>query len=328
MKLLSRLFNLHGSQSDGLQDIKNSLGKRKTTAIASAALLAAMLIIPAAIKLTPAIKNNGIELNAPVARGKHNVRISADGKTFCVKAEGCIADALDEAGIRLDRDDITSLPKDAPITCDLRVNVSRVDVVENVTLKTIDYKTEYKPDENYVLGYSKVVVDGEKGEIKKIVQSRYVDGKISSAKVLSTDIKEPVNEVVVKGTSEVNPIEEQSVSQLDVPADFELDENGVPVSYTKVLTGKSCAYSASPSAYTASGLQVKVGYVAVDPKIIPYGTKLYIVSTDGKYIYGYAIAADTGVALLDGRILVDLFMGSYEDSVQWGAKQVNIYILE
>ena len=118
-----------------------------------------------------------------------------------------------------------------------------------------------------------------------------------------------------------------SISQLDVPDYLALDENGVPTSYSNVLTGKSCAYSANPSAKTASGRQVKVGYVAVDPAIIPYGTELYIVSTDGKYVYGYAVAADTGTALLDGRILVDLFMESYDASCDWGAKHVNIYIL-
>ena len=43
--------------------------------------------------------------------------------------------------------------------------------------------------------------------------------------------------------------------------------------------------------------------MAVDPDVIPYGTKLYITSTDGKFVYGYAVATDTGIAVQKGRSL-------------------------
>ena len=51
------------------------------------------------------------------------------------------------------------------------------------------------------------------------------------------------------------------------------------------------------------------------------------MSTDGKHVYGYAIAADTGAALMDGRIMVDLFVDSYQSACNWGIHQVNIYVL-
>ncbi len=62
--------------------------------------------------------------------------------------------------------------------------------------------------------------------------------------------------------------------------------------------------------------------------MIPYGTHLYITSADGKHVYGYAIAADTGTALRDGIIDVDLFFNTYEGSCRWGKKKVNIYVLD
>ena len=68
--------------------------------------------------------------------------------------------------------------------------------------------------------------------------------------------------------------------------------------------------------------------VAVNPKVIPYGTRLYITSPDNRYVYGYAIAADTGTALTQGIVDVDLFFDSYQGSCQWGKKMVNIYILD
>ena len=70
-----------------------------------------------------------------------------------------------------------------------------------------------------------------------------------------------------------------------------------------------------------------MGHVAVDPSIIPYGTRLYIIATDGT-VYGYAIAADTGTFIERGDILVDVYMASYEESCQWGLKDVNMYVLD
>ena len=67
--------------------------------------------------------------------------------------------------------------------------------------------------------------------------------------------------------------------------------------------------------------------VAVDPDVIPYGTKLYITSTDGKFVYGYAVATDTGIAVQKGQILVDLFYETYAESVINGAIQVNVYVV-
>ena len=88
------------------------------------------------------------------------------------------------------------------------------------------------------------------------------------------------------------------------------------------------AYSAGPGAWTASGRDAIPGHVAVDPDVIPYGTKLYIRTSDGSFLYGYAVAADTGVALNQGIIDVDLFFSTYEESCQFGKQLVDIYILE
>lgn len=311
-------------QPENISEVVSRRNGKRLSAILAAGIILALLAVLAIFKFMPRDEVRNPEIvPSPMLKEYHSVKVSADGKTTLVRAAGTVADAIRAAGVNIDENDIVSIPTKDPITHDMDVEISRVDIVEDVQLKTIDYATEYKEDENYVLGYSKLAVEGEDGRIKKTVRTVYVDGKPADVSVVKTDVKEPVDEVIVTGTSE-----KTAVSQLEVPDYLILDENGVPMSYSNVLTGKSCAYSAKPTAYTASGRQVKVGYVAVDPSIIPYGTELYIASTDNKYIYGYAIAADTGTALLDGRILVDLFMPSYDASVDWGAKQVNIYILD
>lgn len=312
--------------------------KRRKTALAATAVLVILTII-AVLFVFSAEKDYSLTANvltmkkgaATVTVNPHpycTVNIFADGINRVVRTRGVVADAVEAAGITIGDDDLINVGLSEPLCANTEIVINRVEYVTEVKIESIDYATEYRENDNYVIGYSAVLVDGEEGELEKTICHTYVDGKLASSDVVSTEVtEEPVDEVIVTGTAEVNPIAAMSISQLEVPDYLALDENGVPTSYSQVFTGKSCAYSAKPTAYTASGRQVKVGYVAVDPAVIPYGTELYIVSTDGKYVYGYAIAADTGTALLDGRILVDLFMESYEASCEWGAKQVNIYVL-
>ena len=123
------------------------------------------------------------------------------------------------------------------------------------------------------------------------------------------------------------PAAVNAVSRFEVPDWLTLDENGVPTEYVDTISGKSCAYTADPGALMSTGKAVFQGYVAVDPNIIPYGSELYIVADDGE-VYGYAIAADTGYSVRQGHIVVDLFMDEYNDCIQWGAKNVTIYVLK
>lgn len=258
---------------------------------------------------------------------EYDVEINVDGKTIGVRCAGTVRDALGTAGVTVFEDDLINIGFSEPLNENTEIVVNRVDIVEEVQVKVLDYATKYREDDSLTIGYSETIVDGEEGEVETTLRHVYIDGELVSSAVIDEDVTEPIDEIVVVGTKEYNPIDDFSISQISAPLDLVLDENGVPLDYSQVLTGKSCAYSARPGALTASGRKAEVGTVAVDPSIIPYGTELYIATTDGSAVYGYAIAADTGTALLDGRILVDLFMESYEASCDWGARQVNIYIL-
>ena len=117
------------------------------------------------------------------------------------------------------------------------------------------------------------------------------------------------------------------VSSLKPSKDFLLDENGIPVNYSKKITGKATAYSYDAGSLTATGKKVRTGYVAVNPKQIPYGTKLFIRTTDGKYVYGYASAEDTGGFVKKGKITIDLFFPSTSSCYKFGVRNVEIYVL-
>ena len=71
---------------------------------------------------------------------------------------------------------------------------------------------------------------------------------------------------------------------------------------------------------TASGMKPQVGVVAVDPKVIPLGTKLYVEG------YGEAIAGDTGGAIKGNRI--DLFMPTRSEASRFGRRVVRVRVVE
>ncbi len=104
------------------------------------------------------------------------------------------------------------------------------------------------------------------------------------------------------------------------------DKNGKKVSYKKLLTGTGTAYTGDTK--TSTGRKPGVGVVAVNPKVIPYGSRLYIRSSDGKYEYGYAVAGDTGGALMSGRVLVDLYYNTESQCRRFGRRQVQVYMLK
>jgi 3D (Asp-Asp-Asp) domain-containing protein len=107
----------------------------------------------------------------------------------------------------------------------------------------------------------------------------------------------------------------------------EVDANGVPLHYTRLIQGHATAYYGGT--LTATGTRPMQGTVAVDPREIPYGTRMYITSADGSIVYGLAVAEDTGGFIYwPNGATVDLYMWTYSDCVQWGWRMANIYILD
>ena len=234
-----------------------------------------------------------------------DVNVTADGETKAVPMiEGTVADVLEKAGITLGEYDELSCELTDRAYKDMDITVTRVEYVTRESTSDIAYDTEYTDNCNLAIGTENVVTAGVNGKCVYTVKEKYVERCTASAVPYSkTSDPEAVKLV-----------------------------NGIPENYTRVLSGKSTAYTAGYGARTASGRAAEIGTCAVNPNVIPYGSKLYIVSHDGRKVYGYAVAADTGLGLMDGTVLVDLYFGSmadhYYDSCAWGAVQVDIYVLE
>ncbi|HAQ42158.1 MAG TPA: hypothetical protein DCM73_15885 [Clostridiales bacterium] len=175
-------------------------------------------------------------------------------------------------------------------------------------------------NEKYV-DYEQVVQEGSDGMKKSVYQKCYVDGKLTS-KNLEEEIVyiDPVDEIIEVGTKEYETV----ASRGGVRSSDELDMVATAYDLSYESTGKN---PGDPYyGITASGTKAQPGTVAVDPSVIPLGTKLYIASTDGSPDYGYATALDTGGAIKGNRI--DLFMESGTDANNFGIRQVKVYILE
>ena len=107
-----------------------------------------------------------------------------------------------------------------------------------------------------------------------------------------------------------------------VPAGYVETSRGA-MRYTNVMVMEASAYlptDGGGSCVTATGLPATHGVVAVDPDVIPLGTRLYIPG------YGVAIAADTG-GMIEGD-MIDLCMEDYDDCIQFGRRDIDVYILE
>lgn len=252
------------------------------------------------------------------------VTITADGQTTELEVQnGCtVEEILDEQNIVLGEYDVVTPKLNQQIKRDREIVVNRVEYTFETVEETVPFETNYKESSLLHDGKAHVVQQGAEGYRQVTYATRIVDGEPVSEQELQVEmLAEPAEEIVLVGA----PV---AISPL-VFDDVQLDENGAPLEYSQLLTNQiATGYSARKGAKTASGRNAITGHVAVDPKEIPYGSRLYITSADNSFVYGYAIAADTGVGLMQDIIDVDLFYDTYRESAMNGRKIVNIYVLD
>ncbi|MBP3381083.1 MAG: G5 domain-containing protein [Clostridia bacterium] len=256
----------------------------------------------------------------------YSVTVKADGETatVCIAAGKTVADAIQAAGLALGDADKLNVSADRFVSNELAVEITRVSYKEYQKTFSLSYKTQVKYTSALRQGATKVERAGVTGS-KVVTYRQYLeDGKVVSTETVKTEVtKQPVDKVVLKGTKVGKVVSE-------APFDIALDSAGQPLNYKKKLSGTATAYTSDrgdSGAWTATGRRAQVGVVAVDPRVIPYGTKLWIVSEDGKIVYGYAIAGDTGGAVRSGKVLVDLYYDTYGECSSFGRRKMNVYVI-
>ncbi len=232
---------------------------------------------------------------------------------------------LSRLGISLDETYTVSLPMDTQTFDGMEVQINHVLNVKEVYTEDTPYKTTYCKAPNLPEGEEKEIVAGVAGQIRYTANVEYTNGEETNRKVLKKKVvQKPQNRIVLVGTG--------ATASEDAPAigkNVIVTADGEVLAYKEALQFKTTAYNhtdAGCDMTTATGTTVRKGTVAVDPKVVPYGTRMFIVSNDGKYVYGIATAEDCGGGVNGNHI--DLYFPDVDECWQYGRRSATVYILD
>ena len=238
-----------------------------------------------------------------------------------------LADVLAREELTWSEEDTLSQDLDTMVYEGLNLAITSIVVEEETYTETIAFETTYVDDDNLKKGAEKVITEGQEGEKSITAKVTFVNGTETNREILNEEvITEAVDAVVSVGTGKnVKTFGNGSVVIGNGTITL---ENGKVLTYSGTRTVKATAYThtdAGCNKKTATGTTVHWGTVAVDPRYIPYGTKMFIVSNDGYMIYGEAVAEDCGGAIKQDKI--DLYMPSRSQCLSFGRRTCTIYFL-
>lgn len=207
------------------------------------------------------------------------------------------------------------ISKSTELTKNMVIDLTSITEKKTTKTETIAYDTEIRENPDLEEGKEKVLQEGEDGELSIITKENYSGAKLISSEVVGELVtKEAKNKIIERGTKkEELPIVElkKEPANVTVSAAGNNSLNVVATGYTPGDPG--C------TGITYTGTKASRGTIAVDPKVIPFGTKLYIPG------YGYGVAADTGGAIKGNKI--DLCYETRAEALNWGIKNITVYVV-
>ncbi len=253
------------------------------------------------------------------------IYVNNGGKMMALASHGeTVGELLERTGLALGEKDNVNAPLTTETYDNMQLIIDRMVTVNEYYTESIPFETEYVNDNKLLKGKEKVRTEGKEGEMVYTASVTYLNGVEVSRQVVSCEAtKAPVNKVIAKGTLEAVKGEVTVTDGVIVTPD------GKTYTYSKVMKVKATAYTHTDpgcNKTTATGTTVRWGTVAVDPRLIPYGTKMYIVSNDGKFVYGLSAAEDCGGSIKGNRI--DLYMPTTKQCLNFGIRNCTVYILD
>lgn len=231
------------------------------------------------------------------------VRGASQQKFFTNK--DTVGEALKDLKIRFNKKRVYPAP-DTPVTANVEIHIlNKGDTLSSVEADS-EIPVKYIDDESIPYGQEKLVEQGKAGKVKVVKKSVVSSGSVPQEVEIAREVlADPKYSVIRRGVG----------MSVQTPEGRK--------KYSRIITAEASAYTVhcgTGTGLTSIGLVAARGIVAVDPRVIPYYTKMYIPG------YGIAIAGDTGGAIRGNRI--DLFMDSYDEAINWGRRDVEVYILE
>lgn len=342
MKQNKALKKLHGMASHRAMPFL-VLAALMLTGIASTTWASALYILTDTDATTVILEDHEHipQLSSPLVDVKSNTRcedlVIKDGQTVTIHYDGAVLSVQSRGetiAALLDRLHIVPGRLDM-VAVNLSGNNAVLTIGEDITYyetvqEAVSYTTTRIPTAELIKGEERVVQAGADGIRNAVYEVVWSHGELISRQCVEESDSTAVDEIIEYGTSTTTVGTQSPITNVATNPDGSgvlTLANGDTVAFSAVKNMTATAYTAGESGvghYTATGTHVRVGTVAVDKRVIPLGTKLYIVTEKGNYVYGLSVAEDTGVR---GDI-VDLYMNSYEDCINFGRRGVTVYILE
>lgn len=250
-----------------------------------------------------------------------NIYVDGQQKTLMTYRD-TVKEALDTSSIKLGvNDKLVGVSADDKVSKDMDIKIVRVQTEVVNEDNSIPYKVVSRENGRLDKGVEKTVREGKEGVRRKSFEVVLEDGKEVAKKLITEAIvATPVDKLIEIGT-----VLNHKTSRGDV------------VRYSKALEMRATAYTASfkdtgkspgdPGfGVTRTGMKVRKGVIAVDPRVIPLGTKVYVEVAGNTPDYGYAVAADTGGAIKGN--LIDLYFDNQGTVDSWGRRKVKVYIVQ
>lgn len=200
---------------------------------------------------------------------------------------------------------LENVTEDTQLNSRLEIQITTQTVNTYTTTEIIPYEIQVVEKSDMDLGTEVIVQEGQNGQKEITVTETIVGGEVVDQTTEETVLAEPVTAIVHKGTAQTVAV------------------GGEEFDYIQAIAVKATAYTPNDpgcTGITSTGTVAGYGTLAVDPNVIPYGSKVYIPG------YGTAIAEDTGGAIKGNR--VDVCYPELEDALNWGVKNLTIYVLE
>ncbi len=269
------------------------------------------------------LDDEGLRPQITIQRGQM-IYINDGGRMLAAGTYGeTVGSLLQRMGLTLGESDNVNAPMSAETYHGMELIIDRMVTVTETYTESIPYGTVYKDNSKMLKGKEKRVSDGVEGEMLYTTEVTYLNGvEIGRHVVSSEQTKAPVDEVVSRGTLEAKK------GKLTIGDGVIVTADGKVYEYDRTMKVKASAYThtdAGCNKTTATGTKVRWGTVAVDPKLIPYGTKMFIVSNDGKFVYGVSAAEDCGGSIKGKRI--DLYMPTTKQCLNFGLRNCTVYFL-
>ena len=258
---------------------------------------------------------------------KLNVTIRHDGETLTtVSKKESISALLTRMGITLSPLEMVAVDlSDQALVLTVAEDITYYDEVREAE----SFNTVRVANPDLPQGTERVVQEGADGIRTSIYEVVWSNGTRISRQFVEELDSTAVDQIVEYGTSAEAVERTDRIASVKKNADGSgtlVFESGATLNFSQAKSMTATAYTAGHGGAdytTATGTFVEVGTVAVDKKVIPLGTRMYIVTNDG-IVYGMSVARDTGVK---GN-KVDLYYNTYRECIEFGRRSCTVYILE